>query len=71
VAVSLCRRASWITPTSDWLMTAVGPPPWATRTLPDDIDDLLFIGGAAPKARSLPRLSNCELLHGYNDGTAP
>ncbi len=24
-------RASRTTPTSDWLMTAVGPPPWATR----------------------------------------
>ena len=28
------RRASSTTPTSDWLMTAVGPPPWATRILP-------------------------------------
>src|SRR5512139_3686968 len=31
------RRASSTTPTSDWLITAVGPPPWATRILPDDI----------------------------------
>src|SRR5271157_4887327 len=29
------RRASSATPTSDWLITAVGPPPWATRILWD------------------------------------
>ena len=29
------RRASSATPTSDWLITAVGPPPWATRILCD------------------------------------
>ena len=27
------RRASSATPASDWLITAVGPPPWATRIL--------------------------------------
>src|SRR5471030_2866060 len=31
------RRASSATPASDWLMTAVGPPPCATRIFPDDI----------------------------------
>src|SRR5208283_2071096 len=29
------RLASSATPTSDWLITAVGPPPWATRILCD------------------------------------
>jgi transposase-like protein len=31
------RRASSTTPTIDWLITAVGPPPWATRTLMSDM----------------------------------
>src|SRR3990167_1261763 len=35
------RRASSATPTSDWLITAVGPPPWATRIFPDAMVNLL------------------------------
>src|SRR5450830_1409786 len=34
-ATWLKRRASSATPTSDWLITAVGPPPWATSIFPD------------------------------------
>lgn len=37
-ATWLKRRASSATPTSDWLITAVGPPPWATSIFPDAIE---------------------------------
>jgi hypothetical protein len=37
------RLASIATPTSDWLITAVGPPPWATSIFPDAIEILLRI----------------------------
>ena len=37
------RRAASMTPTSDWLMTTVGPPLWPMRALPT--------GGALPFER--------------------
>jgi hypothetical protein len=33
------------TPTRDWLITAVGPPPWATSIFPEDIAQFLGVMG--------------------------
>src|SRR5574343_2108998 len=43
------RRASRTTPTRDWLITAVGPPPWATRILPEDMDAPALSEGKPPR----------------------
>src|SRR5574337_772300 len=52
--MSGCRRASSATPTRLWLMTAVGPPPCATRIL-CDIFLASLAGASGALARSQPR----------------
>ncbi len=49
------RRASSTTPASDWLMTAVGPPPWATRILIGFMARLLLVGEHCERATQTRR----------------
>src|SRR5271166_1933482 len=54
------RRASRATPASDWLITAVGPPPWATRILCDMNASLSVLRPQAIGAARVTRKKACS-----------
>src|SRR3990167_8687176 len=70
----LWRRASITTPTRLWLITAVGPPPWATRILFWAIGTLLLPGkpgrggrvaaGRTPMPIAYPQIDRPEPARG-------
>ena len=60
-----CFWASWMTPTSDWLMTAVGPPAWPTTALPV-LSSCSWMHLASDRLSAWPRSADSSACTGWS-----